>query len=56
MPLLLNSASCAMKKELPVTGCGKCPVQKLSNTIILSLLDVLKKVNNLVLQQNINQY
>ncbi|TMW85305.1 hypothetical protein EJD97_023354 [Solanum chilense] len=50
MPLLLNSASCAMKKELPVTGCGKCPVQKLSNTIILSLLDALKKESKVQVQ------
>uniref|UniRef100_M1CW37 Karyopherin-beta 3 variant n=1 Tax=Solanum tuberosum TaxID=4113 RepID=M1CW37_SOLTU len=44
MPLLLNSASCAMKKGLLVTGHGKSPVQKLSDTIISSLLDALKKV------------
>ncbi|KAH0714029.1 hypothetical protein KY290_009023 [Solanum tuberosum] len=50
MPLLLNSASCAMKKGLPVTGCGKAPVQKLSNTIIPSLLDALKKESKVQVQ------
>ncbi|XP_069143869.1 uncharacterized protein [Solanum lycopersicum] len=50
MPLLLNSASCAMKKGLLVTGCGKSPVQKLSDTIISSLLDALKKESKVQIQ------
>lgn len=53
MPLLLNSVSLAMKKGLFVTGSGKSPVQKLSDTIIPSLLDALKKVIYLVLQQKL---
>ncbi|XP_059309488.1 uncharacterized protein LOC132060469 [Lycium ferocissimum] len=44
MPLLLNSAACAMEKELPVIGCGKSPVKKLSDTIITALLDALRKI------------
>ncbi|KAH0642676.1 hypothetical protein KY289_033650 [Solanum tuberosum] len=50
MPLLLNSASCAMKKGLLVTGYGKSPVQKLSDTIISSLLDALKKESKVQIQ------
>ncbi|KAH0648316.1 hypothetical protein KY285_033564 [Solanum tuberosum] len=50
MPLLLNSASCAMKKGLLVTGHGKSPVQKLSDTIISSLLDALKKESKVQIQ------
>ncbi|XP_049361573.1 uncharacterized protein LOC125826296 [Solanum verrucosum] len=50
MPLLLNSASCAMKKGLLVTGCGQSPVQKLSDTIISSLLDALKKESKVQIQ------
>ncbi|KAK4728042.1 hypothetical protein R3W88_021030 [Solanum pinnatisectum] len=50
MPLLLNSASFAMKKGLLVTGCGKSPVQKLSDTIISSLLDALKKGSKVQIQ------
>ncbi|KAK4360035.1 hypothetical protein RND71_022264 [Anisodus tanguticus] len=44
MPLLLNSAACAMTNRFPVTGFGKSPVQKLSDTIITALLDALKKI------------
>ncbi|XP_059307198.1 uncharacterized protein LOC132058844 [Lycium ferocissimum] len=50
MPLLLNSAACAMEKELPVTGCGKSPVKKLSDTIITALLDALKEESNIQIQ------
>ncbi|KAJ8551722.1 hypothetical protein K7X08_021737 [Anisodus acutangulus] len=50
MPLLLNSAACAMTNRFHVTGFGKSPVQKLSDTIITTLLDALKKELNIQIQ------
>ncbi|MCD7453686.1 hypothetical protein HAX54_021877 [Datura stramonium] len=50
MPLLLNSAACAMKKGLPVIGCGKSPAQKISDTIIPALLDALTKESKVQIQ------
>lgn len=55
MALLLHSADFAVRKGLPVTGCGKPPVQKLFDSIIPALLDALQKVINLELQQKFNQ-
>ncbi|KAL3361543.1 hypothetical protein AABB24_014427 [Solanum stoloniferum] len=39
-----------MKRGLLVTGCGQSPVQKLSDTIISSLLDALKKESKVQIQ------
>ncbi|KAM3201528.1 importin-5-like [Capsicum annuum] len=50
MPLLINSAACAMKKGRPVTGCGKFPVQTISDTIIRALLNALNKESTVQIQ------
>ncbi|XP_075080753.1 uncharacterized protein LOC107769574 [Nicotiana tabacum] len=50
MPLLLHSVAFAVRKGLPVTGCGKPPVQKLFDSIIPALLDALQKESKVQIQ------
>ncbi|XP_070033078.1 uncharacterized protein [Nicotiana tomentosiformis] len=50
MALLLHSADFAVRKGLPVTGCGKPPVQKLFDSIIPALLDALQKESKVQIQ------
>ncbi|KAM3283375.1 importin-5 [Capsicum chacoense] len=50
MPLLLNSAACAMKNGLSVTGCGKFPVQTISDTIMSALVKALNKESKVQIQ------
>ncbi|PHT53242.1 hypothetical protein CQW23_07704 [Capsicum baccatum] len=50
IPLLLQSATSAMRKGLPVTGCSKLPLQNLFETIIRTFLDTLKKESKIQIQ------